>query len=65
MGSSQTHLLTRVRGEFMELPGLKLTVRQASRLFGLAHRECEAVLEQLVARRFLKTTSDGSYMRAA
>lgn len=64
-GSRQTYLMTRIRGEFLELPGLKLTSRQASRLFGVGHGECHAVLEQLVAGRFLKTMHDGSYIRAA
>jgi len=41
-------LQTRVRAEFREMPGLKLTVPQAARLFNLERARCERVLETLV-----------------
>jgi hypothetical protein len=40
--------LFRVWGEFAEMPGLKLTVPQASRLFQLETAHCERVLGFLV-----------------
>jgi hypothetical protein len=56
-------LVTRIRAEFLELPGLRLTLSQASRLFGVDRMECEHVLCELVSHRFLKTMGDGSFIR--
>ena len=39
----------RVRGEYREMPGLRLTVAQAARLFNLEPRQCGKVLDTLVA----------------
>jgi hypothetical protein len=41
-------VLFRVRAEFAEMPGLKLTLPQASRLFHLEADRCERVLTSLV-----------------
>ena len=41
-------LHTRVQAEFQEMPGLKLTVPQAARLFNLERARCERVLDALV-----------------
>jgi len=41
-------LHVRVRGEYREMPGLRLTVPQAARLFNLAPAECERLLDALV-----------------
>jgi len=35
----------RVREEFREMPGLLLTPAQATRLWGLEHEMCRAVIE--------------------
>jgi hypothetical protein len=43
----------RIRAEFKEMPGLKLTLPQASRLFNVDAARCERVLETLVARGLL------------
>jgi hypothetical protein len=43
-----SELLQRVRGEFMEMPGLRLNLPQAQRLWALDALRCEAVLEALV-----------------
>jgi hypothetical protein len=56
-------LVTRIRAEYLELPGLRLTLSQASRLFGVERVECEHVLTELVSHRFLKTMGDGSFIR--
>ena len=40
--------MTRVCAEFREMPGLRITVPQAARLFGLDHGDCARVLESLV-----------------
>jgi hypothetical protein len=56
-------LLTRIRGEYLEMPGLRLTPAQARRLWGLDQRECQQLLDALVLARFLKRTADGAYQR--
>ena len=38
----------RIRAEFTEMPGLRLTLPQASRLFDLEQSRCERVLGGLV-----------------
>ena len=43
----------RIRAEFVEMPGLKLTLSQASRLFNLDRTECERVLGTLVEQHVL------------
>jgi len=40
-------LAIRVHGEYREMPGLRLTVRQAARLFGMAPDAADAVLHEL------------------
>jgi hypothetical protein len=57
-------LLRAVWREYAEMPGLRLTVRQAQRLWATDERHCAAVLERLVAARLLIRTSDGRYARA-
>jgi hypothetical protein len=57
-------LLSRVRGEYLEMPGLRLTEQQAQRLWGLDCDACRQVLEALTATRFLCRAPDGSYARA-
>jgi hypothetical protein len=59
-----TDPLQRIRGEFLEMPGLRLTARQAQRLWGLDAPGCAALLEALVATGFLKRTRDGAFVRA-
>ena len=49
-------LALRVRGEFMEMPGLRLNVPQAQRLWGVDPTRCEAVLRALVNMGFLTCT---------
>jgi hypothetical protein len=58
------NLLHRVRGEFIEMPGLRLTEAQARRLWDLDAAICAWLLETLVNARFLFRTPDGSLMRA-
>lgn len=45
---AEQDLCTRVTAEFREMPGLKLTVPQASRLFSIEPKQCERVLGALV-----------------
>ena len=52
-----------VQGEFLEMPGLHLTKPQARRLWGLNPDTCDAILDALVASKFLQQTRDGAYTR--
>ena len=56
-------VLKRVQGEFMEMPGLRLTQPQARRLWGLDAALCDALLGALVDAKFLFQTRDGAFMR--
>ena len=55
--------LERLRGEYREMPGLRLTVEQVERLCGIDHVVCEALLDALVATRVLQVNPDGTYAR--
>jgi hypothetical protein len=57
-------LLTRIRAEYREMPGLRLTLLQARRLWGLDILTCSAALSALETSGFLRTTRDGAYMLA-
>jgi hypothetical protein len=51
-------LLQRVRSEFTEMPGLRLTVAQASRLWNTDVETSVALLDALVELRFLRLTNN-------
>jgi hypothetical protein len=55
-------LLARVRGEFKEMPGLRLNVRQAHRLWGLDLFTCEDILAALVDEGVLTCTHNSTYV---
>ena len=51
---NQDHdLHRRIQAEFLEMPGLSLTLPQASRLFNLERTQCQRVLATLVDQRVL------------
>ena len=56
-------IVTRVREEFREMPGLRLTLAQAARLWGVEQATCRAVIEELVARSYLRWTTAGAVVR--
>jgi len=56
-------MLNRVRGEFLEMPGLQLRVEQAQRLWGLDRSTCEELLASLVDAKFLSRRSGDIYCR--
>ena len=58
-------LLRRVRAEYLEMPGLRLTARQAQCLFGLDPESCDVVLGTLLDTKFLTRTSTGLFALAA
>ncbi len=56
-------LVARVRSEFLEMPGLRLTMPQAARFWGLDVRSCEAVVAALIRSGFLQRTASGAVAR--
>ena len=60
---SNDEMLRRVQGEYLEMPGLRLTEPQARRLWGLDAASCDALLGALVEAKFLFRTRDGAFMR--
>jgi hypothetical protein len=58
---SDRDLRCRIQAEFEEMPGLRLTLRQASRLFNVDVARCERLLGQLVVAGALRL-SEGSFV---
>ncbi len=56
-------LVMRIEGEFLETPGLMLTVAEAQRRFDMDEITCEAVLDALVDSAVLFKTRDRVYGR--
>lgn len=56
-------LRNRIRAEYLEMPGLRLTLEQAQRLCGVERTACKAVLEELVDAEFLCKKANGAYAR--
>ena len=57
-------LLRRIQGEYLEMPGLRLTRGQAQRLWALDRATCATILDTLVRRQFLVCGADDRYRRA-
>jgi hypothetical protein len=57
-------LLEIVRAEYLEMPGLRLTRRQAQRLWALDTATCDALLDTLESTHFLRRSPGGDYMLA-
>jgi hypothetical protein len=57
-------IVQRVRGEYLEMPGLSLTERQAERLWHLEPEVCHSLFKALVDSGFLRQTPRGGYVRA-
>ncbi len=53
----------RIHAEYREMPGLKLTLAQASRLFNLEPSRCAAALERLVTGGVLRNDG-GAFLHA-
>jgi len=56
-------LAERIRAEFDEMPGMVLTMRQASRFFGVDHEMMRSVIDELVASAYLRLTRGGEIAR--
>ena len=57
-------IVRRIAAEFREMPGLVLTVPQASRFLNLDQASCERILARLVSQGVLRRSADGSYAHA-
>jgi hypothetical protein len=57
-------VLHRIQSEFLEMPGLRLTLAQAQRLWNLDALVCESLLSALIDVRFLGRTVDGAFIRS-
>ena len=55
--------IDRVRAEFLEMPGLRLTAAQVARLCGVERTICNGALDALVNAKFLRVSADGTYSR--
>jgi hypothetical protein len=62
---TRLQLLRRIKAEYTEMPGLRLTVAQAARLWGLDRPSCLDVLDRLIGERFLQRRPDGTYSRVS
>ena len=62
--ASDPRLLQRIHGEYMEMPGLRLTIAQACRLWNVDAATSLDVLNRLVDEQFLRL-SGPHYVRAA
>ena len=60
-----TSLLHRIRSEFAEMPGLRLTPAQAARLWGMERQTSERILDGLAMAGFLWKNREGAYLRAS
>jgi hypothetical protein len=56
-------LVLRMQGDFLETPGLTLTLRSALQRFGADEITCEALLTALVDAGVLTKTQEGAYAR--
>jgi hypothetical protein len=56
-------MVDRARADFMEMPGLELTLPQAVRLWHLGADDCRAVLDALVDLDFLRWTAKRTVVR--
>jgi CheY-like chemotaxis protein len=60
----RTSLLRRLRTDFLELPGLRITPQEGARLWNLDVEKCTRLLDALVDEKLLVRTRDGRYKRA-
>jgi hypothetical protein len=58
-------LVRQVRADYLEMPGLCLTIHQAQRLWSLEPRVCAALLNSLTDSRFLRRNKRGLFVLSA
>jgi hypothetical protein len=67
MLTAHTHItdwVQLIRAEYLEIPGLSLTMQEVQRLWGLDLVTSEAVLAALVDVKFLRRNAHQAYVRA-
>jgi len=57
--------LVRMQTEWIEMPQMKVTRRQAQRLWSLSNEVCETAFATLIRKGFLVQAPDGAYVRHA
>jgi len=63
-GNAGADVMRQIRAEYLEMPGLCLTLAQAQRLWNLPCTHCCcAFLEELADTGFLRQTTDGRFVR--
>ena len=60
---SFARVVDRVQSEFLEMPGLELTLPQAVRLWSLGADDCRSVIDALVDTGFLRWTPRRTVVR--
>jgi hypothetical protein len=61
--SREDLLLRRVRAEFNEMPGMRLTLDQAMRYWTIDRPTCTSLFDSLVNARFLERDATGRYRK--
>ena len=59
----RSEVVQRIQAEYMEMPGLRLTLSQAARLIGVNAHESERALSDLIECGFLRRDQNGVYRR--
>jgi hypothetical protein len=63
MRTTFDRLKARVKGEYVEMPGLRLSIDEASRLWNLEMGVSDTILRELADRGFLTLGADARYRR--
>ena len=63
-GQAIRALMERVQAEYVEMPGLSVTLPQAQRLWAVDQTMCEEVFSRLISTGVLRRTSKGRFIRA-
>lgn len=58
-------LVVLMRAEFNEMPGLRLTLSQAQRLWGVESALCSSAIQALERASFLRRAGGDFYVKAA
>jgi hypothetical protein len=61
-GCRERILTAQIVAEYLEMPGLSVTMAQACRLWGLDRAECASALHTLLSVKFLRKNGD-SFVR--
>ena len=56
-------MLQRIRAEYLEMPGMRLTAPQVQRLCSIEPTVCQWALDALIDAKFLRVTQGGQYCR--